>query len=280
MGFFSNGDVLSGISNALDNPRQLLIDGYNTYRELKTHDIFGIFNKAQVELDHYGGATIGHAIDLHNKTMAVEWERKNRFYIEILDLNPVDTALLKLPPFLRAKAISEGMNIANKLKGLIGQVNAFTGGISQSFINQAMGNVTGAAKFNLYATEVQYTPITINGEPVQIGSSVIDNLQSTDHVEITVTCRDDKTGTIKRFIDSKASQTAHSDGTFGIPTDYAVNVRIIHGFIDEDIANDRGFENSYLCRVSGMDLGGNRSDNGLNEIQIKFTQIDTTRAVL
>ena len=290
MGFF--GSVLDSAIDAaslmIQNPRQTAIDGYKAYQELRSHDIFGIFNHAGLELDHFGGATIGHALEVHKKTMAVEWERKNRFYIEILDLNPVDTALLKLPPFIRNKAIAGADGIKSTLGSLlggvankiIGEVNTFTGGITQSLISQAMGNVTGAAKFNLYATDVSYTPITYTGEPVQIGSAVIDNLQSTEYVEISVTCRDDKTGTIKRWVDSKASQTAHIDGTFGLPADYVVNIRIIHGFIDEDIADDRGFEHSYLCRVSGLDLNKSRNDNGLNELQIKFTQVDTTRAVL
>lgn len=281
MGFFSG--ITGGIGNSLasgaiqtmgNNPAYQIggvVNAVNNF--LQRGDILGAIGllrgSSGHEYDIFGGATLNHAKRVHKEMMGIDWERKNRFFIEILDMNPLPMAVQNMPPQLRAGV--------SAVKGALGKLNTMTGGFSGALVNQAMGLLTGSSKFNVYATDVSYSPITIEGEPVNIGSAVIDNVTATGHVEISVTCRDDKYGTIKKWADGKASQVAHADGTFGLPADYALNIRILHGYVGDDIALGRGYSQSFVCRIGSVEISKSRGDTGLNDLQIKFTQIDTMR---
>ena len=287
MGFF--GGILANgasdlISLATQNIRGSIaskIGGYvNAANQLGSGNILGAVGvlremNGHKEYDIFGGGTLGDVLETHKEMIGIEWEYKNRFFVEILDLNPLESATVMLPASVRSEAIQA----AKEVKGFLGDLNATTLGISGALLSNAMGMLTGAAKFNLYAVNVQYTPFTIEGEQVNIGSGSIDNLTGTGRVELTLTCRDDKFGTIKRWMDGKAAQTANMDGTFGVPAEYAVNIRILNGYINDEISMGRGLEHSFVCRVAGYDVDKSRSDTGLNELSLKFVQIDTMRTL-
>lgn len=284
MGFFSG--ITGGLGSSLassaiqtmdNNPAYQIGGAVNAVNNfLQRGDILGaagLLGFGGQENDLFAGASLGHTKRMHKEMMGIDWERKNRFFIEILDMNPLPMVMQNLPPQLRAPM----MAASSAIKGALGKLNTMTSGFSGALVNQAMGLLKGSSKFNVYAMDVSYSPITIEGEPINIGSAVIDNVTTTAHVDISVTCRDDKYGTIKKWADGKASQVAQADGTFGLPADYALNIRILHGYVGDDVALGRGYSQSFVCRISSVEISKSRSDNGLNDLQIKFTQIDTMR---
>jgi hypothetical protein len=284
MGFFSNvtnGLISDAIQRMGTNPAYRIGGGINAINNLLHHgDVLGVLGLAEEfglrkrkGLDILGGVTVNRTIALHREVMGIRWERKNLFLIEVLDVNPLPEFIAQMPPILRAPM----MQGAAKIKSALNQLGSVTAGISSALLNNAMGLLSGAAKFNLYAMDVSYDPITIGGDAVNIGSAVIDALTQTERVEISVTVRDDEFGTIKKWADGKASQTARADGTFGVPADYGLNIRILHGFMGDETALGRGYSQTFVCRVSGISIQKSRADSGLSEYQIKFTQMDTTR---
>lgn len=283
MGFFSgvtNGLASDAIQQLGHNPAYQIGGGINAINNLLNHgDVLGVLGLAEElglkkrGLDILGGVTVNRAIELHREIMGIRWERKNLFFIEVLDLNPMPEFIAQMPPILRAPM----MQGANKIKSALNSLSTVTAGISNALLNNAMGLLSGAAKFNIYATEVSYDPITIGGDAINIGSSVIDALNQTERVDLSVTAHDDEYGTLKKWADGKASQTACADGTFGVPADYGLNIRILHGYMGDETALGRGYSQTFVCRIAGISIQKSRSDPSLSEYQIKFTQMDTTR---
>lgn len=138
----------------------------------------------------------------------------------------------------------------------------------------------GNANFNLFATEVSYTPVTIQGDAVSVGSAQFDAAKGSERVEVRVTTLDDDKGTIKRWFNAKAAAFAHPDGTFGLPIDYLLHITILHSFIAEDAPGaGSGLKNKYLVRAGSIEHSLSRREDGLEEIQMTFVQHDTFSVV-
>ena len=132
------------------------------------------------------------------------------------------------------------------------------------------------AYLNLFATEVSYAPITIQGDPISIGSAVFDSLKAAERIEFRVTTLDDSQGTIKRWFESKSANVAHADGTFGRPSDYLLKLNIIHAVIGDDVSGaDAAFNREYIVRPGSIELDLSRREDGLEELQMSFVQHDT-----
>lgn len=130
--------------------------------------------------------------------------------------------------------------------------------------------------FNLFATDVSYTPWTIASDPKNIGMGVMDSPTSSERAEIRITTYDDARGTIKSWFDAKCAKVAHADGTLGLPVEYLVTMIVAHSAIDEiGGALFGSFKERYVVRPSSVEYELSRTEDGLQQIQMTFTQFDT-----
>jgi hypothetical protein len=128
---------------------------------------------------------------------------------------------------------------------------------------------------SLLAMDVTFTPITMPGEVTQFGGANMDHLTTTDRVEMQIVTMDDAVGTIKRWFDGKADQVAHSDGTFGLPADYLLKIKVSHMDPLNQVSDVFRFKNEFLMRPSGRAVELSRRDQALEEMQLSFVQFDS-----
>lgn len=129
--------------------------------------------------------------------------------------------------------------------------------------------------FNLFVTEISYSPFTITGEKRKIGSTSTDSVHSSEPAEIRITTMDDSAGTIKKWFAGKCSQAAPSDGTVGLPIEYLVEIRVLHSFITDELGKRGGaFSNVMLMRPANIDIDLSRRDQALEELVLTFVQFD------
>lgn len=129
-------------------------------------------------------------------------------------------------------------------------------------------------RFNLFATEVDYTPFNIAGDKSRIGGVVVDMPQGTEAVEIRITTLDDDFGSLKKWFANHHGQAAARDGTVGVPASYAITIRIVHSFISRD-SNRGGYEDLGLFRTGTLEVSLSRREDALQEVQMTFIQLDT-----
>lgn len=131
-------------------------------------------------------------------------------------------------------------------------------------------------KFNLFASDVSYTGWNIGSEAQAIGMTVIDKVNGSERVEMRITTCDDTKGTIKGWFDAKCAMVAHQDGTVGLPAEYLVSITIIHSATDEIGGALFGqYKEKFAMRPSSIEIELSRSENGLQQLQMVFTQFDT-----
>lgn len=135
------------------------------------------------------------------------------------------------------------------------------------------GEVNIPSVFNMFATELSYSSM-LTGEATKIGGANYDIVQGVEPVELSLTTYDDRDGTIKKWFCAHHSAAVSRDGTVSEPDSYAIKIRVLHGFIKRP---DTGtpFETVGLFRPTNMELNLSRSEDGLEEIQLTFTQLDT-----
>lgn len=128
--------------------------------------------------------------------------------------------------------------------------------------------------FNLFATDVDYTPMVISGDKRQVGAAHVDTVSSSDPIEIRITTLDDKSGYIKKWFMAHAGAAAARDGVVSPAGRYAINIKIVHAYITQS-SNIGGYEDKGLFRPGNIDLSLSRREDGLEEIQMTFSQLDT-----
>lgn len=136
------------------------------------------------------------------------------------------------------------------------------------------------SSLNLLAVDVSFAPFTTPGEQVNLGSANLDNLAQAERVEMRVTTFDDDRGSIKRWYYGKADQATHRDGTFGLPDDYLVTIRLTHMAPTNAGSDDARFRNVYLMRPANIEIELSRRDPALEELQLSFVQFDTFMEVV
>lgn len=136
--------------------------------------------------------------------------------------------------------------------------------------SQIGGDVSEA--FNLMASDIEYAPSTITGDIKKIGSASIDSVQSGEPVDLTLTTMDDARGSIKTWFNSHVQAAVHTDGTLGLPAQYAIRIRIAHHVIQDDSG---AYADVGLFRPVNMPLSLSRKEDGLQEIGLQFRQLDT-----
>jgi hypothetical protein len=210
-----------------------------------------------------GGISLSEARDTYSQLSNARIARKNLFFIQITDVNmPKGLGI-----FPRVPAALGGV-----LNDVLSTVRGAAGGLG-GMVTDALGvkpDVTSL--INLFATSVSYAPNTMTGERVHFGAVSMDKLTGTEPVELQVTTMDDEVGTIKRWFDAKFAQAAHSDGTFGLPSEYCVDIAIWHA-VPKPYAGAYQFK--ARMRPQNIQHELSRSDQAMQEIQMTFSQFDT-----
>lgn len=129
-------------------------------------------------------------------------------------------------------------------------------------------------RFNLFATEVEYSPFQIEGDKRNVGGSVVDAVRGQGAVELRITTLDDKKGTLKRWFAAHHAAISRKDGTIGLPAEYAVRVKVVHAFITRGSAIG-AYEDIGLYRPVSVEMNLSRREDGLEELQMSFSQLDT-----
>lgn len=138
-------------------------------------------------------------------------------------------------------------------------------------VSNAAGVTEG--KFNLFATEVEYAPSTLTGEKRRVGAAVVDAVTGGEAVELRIVTMDDASGTLKQWFAQQCALVEHPDGTVGVPADYQVGIRILHGVVS---ATQRvAYEDKGLFRPASIEYALSRREDGMQELQMSFTQLDT-----
>lgn len=131
----------------------------------------------------------------------------------------------------------------------------------------------GAERFNLFATEVEYAPHNIAGDKRRIGAAVVDAVTGGEAVELRIVTMDDAAGTLKRWFAAHAALVEHPDGTVGVPNDFKIGIRVIHGVVADK--QRVAYEDKGLFRPVGVEYSLSRREDALQELQMTFTQLDT-----
>jgi len=138
-------------------------------------------------------------------------------------------------------------------------------------VTNAAGVTEG--KFNLFATEVEYAPFTITGEKRRVGAAMVDAVTGGEAVELRITTMDDADGTLKKWFALQSELVEHRDGTVGVPADYKIGIRVMHGVISS--TQRVAYEDKGLFRAAGIEYALSRREDGMQELQMSFTQLDT-----
>ena len=155
----------------------------------------------------------------------------------------------------------KGENLAKKNLWLLEVTSALSG-----------GNLNIPSRFNMFATSIEYTPFTVNGDKVTVGASNVDLVNSCGPVEMNISTLDDQDGSLKRWFAMHHSAAAASDGTVGEPGKYAIRIKIVHSFIEE---NDMAYADVGLFRTESLSHSLSRREDDLQELQMTFSQLDT-----
>lgn len=129
--------------------------------------------------------------------------------------------------------------------------------------------------FNLFATDVDRGPSEVAGSKARVGGAQADIVEQGEPVVMRITTLDDEAGTLKAWFEAHASAIAHADGTFGVPggpEGYAIEFHVQHAFPTE---NSSAFTGRVLARALSYEVALSRQQQGLEELQMTFTQLDT-----
>lgn len=141
-----------------------------------------------------------------------------------------------------------------------------------SNLNSGEQDIPGV--FNLFATEVSYSPCIMTGEAVKIGGANYDAVRGHEPSELSITTYDDAKGTIKKWFAAHHHAASSTDGTVSEPASYAITFRIVHSAITNETA-DGAFEATGYFRPTNLECTLSRSDDGMEEVQMTFAQLDT-----
>lgn len=141
-------------------------------------------------------------------------------------------------------------------------------------ISSRLGGSSELSRFNLFATEVEYAPFTVSGEKRRVGGTVVDVAQGGEPVELRLTTLDDQSGSLKKWYARHHAAVVAEDGTVGVPDSYAITIKVVHSFITRD-SNRGGYEDIGLFRPANLDVSLSRREDGLQEVQMTFSQLDT-----
>lgn len=263
-GFKNNGTSVAGLKSTARG----MVNASGLPPELKglLKDLIGY---SPIEL--MGGITAQDALDIYKASAGTDFAKKNLFFISVESLEGASVFKARKP------AVAEKGNFITDLaKKGVGKIGEMLG-------MDILPKTKVGYSFNMFATEVQYSPWTITGNAENIGSGSYDVLTNSERVELQITTLDDKHGSIKRWFEKMASSACNFDGTFNYPTEYLMRVKIVHGFIFDSTDKDKkgklkapgAFVDEYIVRAGKIDYAMSRREDALQELQFSLVQYDT-----
>ncbi len=124
-------------------------------------------------------------------------------------------------------------------------------------------------RFNLLASDVEYSPQTVTAEKRKIGGVTVDSVQSSEPTDLSITTMDNADGDLKSWFNTHVFAAVHTDGTIGYPADYAIRIKIIHGH------KFGKYQDIGLFRPTNMSVSLSRKEAGIQELTMTFSQLDT-----
>lgn len=142
------------------------------------------------------------------------------------------------------------------------------------FLLEISSQLTGGESHTLHmlATAIDYPTMTVTSEKARIGTANADLVSSNDAIDITITTYDNKAGELKEWFKKHQLANTPLDGTAGVPSQYAIKIKIVHGVIDE---GQHGYEDKGYFRAQSMTHSLSRHEHEIHEVSMQFTQLDT-----
>ncbi|MEI6746823.1 MAG: hypothetical protein WCL34_12745 [Methylococcaceae bacterium] len=124
-------------------------------------------------------------------------------------------------------------------------------------------------RFNLLASDVEYSPQTLTAEKRKIGGVTVDSVQSSEPTDLSITTMDNADGDLKSWFNNHVWAAVSTDGTIGYPADYAIKIKIVHGYPFGK------YQDIGLFRPTNMTVSLSRKEAGIQELTMTFSQLDT-----
>ena len=132
------------------------------------------------------------------------------------------------------------------------------------------------ARFNMFATGLEYSPFLTEGDSVKVGGSNVGIVEGSGAVEMQITTLDDEVGSIKRWFALHHAAAVGRDGTVGEPGKYAIRIRIVHSFAQE---TKGAYADVGLFRPESLAVSMSRREDDVTELQLSFAQLDSFMGV-
>lgn len=129
--------------------------------------------------------------------------------------------------------------------------------------------------FNLFAVDVDYDPFNIAGDKQRVGGATVDRVNGQEAVEMRFTTFDNQAGELKQFWARHHAAAVARDGTVGVPADYAIRIKLMHGIVEGGAPQASAYADEGLFRVQSMSVSNSRREPGLQELQMTFSQLDS-----
>lgn len=129
--------------------------------------------------------------------------------------------------------------------------------------------------FNLFACDVDYEPFNIASDKQRLGGAVLDMVFGQEPCDLRLTTFDNEAGELKRFFARHHAAAAARDGTVGVPSEYGVRIKVIHGVVSGGNSVASAYSDEGLFRVQTLANSQSRREQALEELQVSFTQLDT-----
>jgi hypothetical protein len=203
-----------------------------------------------------GGISLARAKEIMLQSAGTSYAKKNLFYVSVANVSPLSL------PFETVSALTSGDFFSV-------DTLANMASMAVSYLNW------GSFDFNLFATEVSYSPVTLNGSTMHAGGAAFNILESREPVEMRITTLDDSVGSLKNWFRKKSNVMVLPGGALGLPISYLLKIRVTHSFIEDDAdgAGDAYYD-EFIMRPVSLDTDLSRREDGLQELHMTFTQFD------
>ncbi|MDF0607082.1 hypothetical protein HZU77_015760 [Neisseriaceae bacterium TC5R-5] len=142
-------------------------------------------------------------------------------------------------------------------------------------ISSPLSAASEAHRFNLFTTSIDYSPFQLAAEKHKVGGAVLDSVQGCEAVELSLTTMDDQAGSLKRWFAAHHGAAVARNGTVGVPADYAMTIKIVHGSVTPESRYGGGYEDIGLFRPNTLEMRLSRQEDTVQELQMTFSQLDT-----
>lgn len=129
--------------------------------------------------------------------------------------------------------------------------------------------------FNLLCVDLEYEPWNIAADKQRAGGVVLDFVTGQEAVEMRMTTYDNEDGALKSFFARHHAAVAAQDGSVGVPAEYALKIKVLHGVAKGGNRVSSAYADEGLFRVASCGVGLSRREQALQELPLTFSQLDT-----